>query len=126
MKNNWDDTIMNQVFKDYLNLKTTDEKHKLFNDKIYNPLMNMIDEQFDRYKNRINIFLDSIDDIKFNCITFIYEHIEKFNPYKILRNGTPVSSKMYFRTIIRCFFHDTMKRNYDEKRKRVSLDEYEE
>ena len=123
MMNNWDDDIMNQVFRDYLNA-TDSKKHIIFNRRIFPVFIRLINDEFNTHK--INLNLDSIEDTENNCLTFLFESIHKFNPDKIWKDGKKINSKTYFSMMVRCFIADNNKRNYDEKRKRASLEEYEE
>ena len=113
MKEFWTNETDEALIK-YVTTEDMDEKNRLYNNHLFTPFRKLIDVLLERYSIPI---VDN--DLKFDILTFLVEHVERFNPYMEKPNG-----KAYCIVIIRSWFADWKIKTAQQKK--LSFDVYHE
>ena len=75
-----------------------EEKHKIYNEALRKPLKKMIEIILRRYPIHIGNY--EMSELEANALSHLIEHMIKFNPEKITKNGVKARAFSYCQTIV--------------------------
>lgn len=107
---------------DYINSNSAEEKNFIYNTILIEPFKKMIQSILRRYPIHIGNY--SMEEVEENALTHLIEHMVKFNPNKITKNGKKTKAYSYCQTIIRNYYKDHSCKSYNEKLNNLSFDDY--
>ena len=111
-----------QAVVDYINSKTFDEKHRIYNDILREPFKKMVESIIRKYPTHIGNY--DIHEVEANALSHLIEHMVKFNPEKITKSGQKAKAFSYCQTIVRNFYKDHSKKSYTEKKTNLSWEDH--
>ena len=124
MKSNdyWNDDV-EQAVRDYATLDIV-KRNKIFNNILYPAFEKMIARNILRYPYHRGNYTD--EEVTLNILSHLSEHVHKFNPDRVLRNGKKPSACSYCETIVRCALKAHSKKSFNEKKEKVEFDPNDE
>jgi hypothetical protein len=108
----------------YISTKSVEERHKIYNEVLRKPFKKMIEIILRRYPIHIGNY--EMSELESNALSHLIEHMVKFNPEKITKNGVKAKAFSYCQTIIRNYFKDHSKKSYNEKKTNLPWEDFSE
>lgn len=114
--------VEEQAMLDYIDTKSVEERHRIYNDILREPFRKMIESILRRYPIHIGNY--DIHEVEANALSHLVEQMVKFNRHKIGKNGQKARAFSYCQTIVRNFYKDHSKRSNKEKLTMLSWEDY--
>lgn len=111
-----------QAVIDYNNSDSIEEKNRIYNEILAEPFKKMIQSILRRYPVYIGNY--DMEEVESNALVHLIENMVKFNPDKITKSGNKTKAFSYCQTIVRNYYKDHSKKNYNEKKINLCIDDY--
>lgn len=111
-----------EAFLKYIFNSNVEERHKIYNEILKKPFQKMVESILRKYPIHIGNY--DIREVEVNGLSHLIEHMIKFNPDKIIKNGQKAKAFSYCQTIVRNYFKDHNRKSYNEKLTNLSWEDY--
>jgi len=109
---------------DYINTKSVEKRHKIYDEILKKPFKKMIESILRKYPIHIGNY--DIHEVEANALSHLIEHMIKFNPDKITKNGKKAKAFSYCQTIVRNYYKDHSKKSYGEKKTNLPWEDFQD
>lgn len=111
-----------QAVIDYINTRSVDKRHKIYDEILRIPFKKMTESILRRYSTHIGNY--DIHEVEANALSHLIEHMVKFNPNKITKSGKKAKAFSYCQTIVRNFYKDHSKKTYNEEKTHLPWEDF--
>lgn len=111
-----------KAFLDYIFNDNVEERHKIYNEVLKKPFQKMVESILRKYPIHIGNY--DIKEVEVNGLSHLIEHMVKFNPNKVNKNGQKTKAFSYCQTIVRNYFKDHNRKSYNEKLTNLPWEDY--
>ena len=111
-----------KAFLNYIYNTNVEERHKVYNDVLKAPFQKMVESILRKYPIHIGNY--DIKEVEVNGLSHLIEHMIKFDPNRITKNGNKTKAFSYCQTIVRNYFRDHNKKSYREKLTNLPWEDY--
>lgn len=111
-----------EMFLLFVNSEDKHERDLLYNKWLKKPFQKMVESILRKYPIHIGNY--DIKEVEENGLSHLIEHMGKFDPTRLNKEGKKVKAFSYCQTIVRNYFRDHGKRSYAEKTSNLSYDDF--